>query len=427
MSVGIGIIGIGTVGSGCLEILQNHHDDFQKHYDVDIAIKRICSRSTKNAQLFGLESIFTSDYHEVINDPDIDIVVELVGGTEIAHSIVAGALKAGKHVVTANKALMATKGEEIFELAQQNNVEIMYEASVGGAIPIIGPLQHSLVSNEIQTIMGIVNGTTNYMLTRIAKDGMTYDEALKEAQEKGFAEADPSADVDGFDAAAKISILASIAFNARVNLSDVHTEGIRNISPVDLKNAHDMGYAVKLLALAHLNKDGIDVRVHPTMIPLSHQMAHVNGVDNAVYVTGDACGEAMFFGAGAGSLPAASAVMTDVIDMARRVKAGQVPGIASKSSESYDILDIEQLTSRYYIRFVVPDRIGILAKASHVFSSHDVSLRSVMQEGVNSREKVDLVIVTHRAIEANINKVLKELKECGDMLLDEPVVLRLEE
>lgn len=427
MAVKIALVGTGTVGGGCLDILDAHRDDFIRHYGVDLQLVRVCSRKGDTAAAHGLADIFTDDYREVVADPAVQLVVELVGGTGVAHDIVAEALKGGKSVVTANKALMATCGEELFALAEANGCELAFEASVGGGIPIIDPLKHSLIANGLSSVMGIVNGTTNYMLTRMAQEGLAYEEVLADAQQRGFAEADPSADVDGIDAAAKIAILASIAFNSRVTLDDVYAEGIRRITPVDLAAARDMGYAVKLLALARRTPRGIDVRVHPTMIPLAHQMAKVDGVFNAIYVVGDAVGEAMFFGEGAGAGPAASAVMGDVVDVARRLQQGVSPAVGCTCTDELPIVPIEDLSTRYYLRLTVPDRIGVLAAASQVFSDNDVSLRSVVQEGTSARDAVDLFFVTHTAVERNIRAALDELATRPDMLLAEPTVIRVEE
>ena len=427
MPVKIGLVGTGTVGGGCIDIIQKHRDDFKRHYGIDIELARVCSLDSAEAEAHGVGHLFTKDFNDILGDPEIDLVIELIGGTGVAHAIVTGALKAGKNVVTANKALMATAGEEIFHLADEAGVEIAFEASVGGGIPIIDPLKHSLISNEISSVLGIVNGTTNYMLTRMSEDGMPYDEVLAEAQAKGFAEADPTADVDGFDAAAKIAILASIAFNSRVVMSDVHNEGIRTIQPIDLATARDMGYAVKLLAIGHRLPEGIDVRVHPTMIPRTHQLAHVNGVDNAIYVTGDAVGETMFFGAGAGSGPAASAVMGDVLEVARHIQLGVPPIVGCTCTDQLPIVPMDNLETRYYIRLVVPDRTGVLACAAEVFAHHDVSLRSVMQEGTRERDAVNLIFVTHTACERNIRAALAELGAMDDMLQAEPTVIRVED
>lgn len=409
MAVKVGLVGTGTVGGGCLDILRNHKEEFKRHFGIDIELTRVCSRQPEVAEAYGLGDIFITDFHEVIEDPEVDLVIELIGGTTFAKEVVIGALQNGKSVVTANKALMASCGEEVMSLAEENGVEIAFEASVGGAIPIIVPLKHSLIANRIDSIMGIVNGTTNYMLTRMDEDGMSYEDALKEAQERGFAEADPTADVDGLDAAAKIAILASIAFNSRVTMNQVFTEGIRRISPVDLAMAHEMGYAVKLLAHAYRSDGGIDVRVHPTMIPESHQLATVNGVFNAIYTVGDAAGENMFFGEGAGAGPAASAVMGDVLEVARHLQMGIKPIVGCTCTDELPILSVEDLHTKYYIRFVVADRSGVLASAADIFAKYDVSVKTVTQRGNAARDDVDLVFVTHTAEERNVRKAIDDI------------------
>ncbi len=428
MAVKVGLVGTGTVGGGCLDILTNHREDFLHHYGIDLEIVRVCSRSREQARSHGVEDIFTTDYHDIINDPEIDLVIELIGGTGVAKSVIVEALQAGKHVVTANKAVMATAGEEILALAKERELEIAFEASVGGGIPIIQPLKHSLISNDITSIMGIVNGTTNYMLTRMGEDGMSYDEALAEAQEKGFAEADPTADVDGFDAAAKIAILASIAFNSHVTMNDVYTEGIRRISPVDLAMAQDMGYAVKLVAHARRTEQGVEVRVHPTMIPSTHQLSTVNGVFNAIYVVGDAVGETMFFGEGAGSGPAASAVMGDVLEVARHIQLGVKPILGCTCKDDLPILPIEDLSTKYYLRFLVADRPGVLAAASEIFAKYDVSVRSVTQRGVHNGSQVDLVFLTHTTQEGKMSKVIEEILSLDNVVLGGyPSVIRVQD
>lgn len=409
MAVKVGLVGTGTVGGGCLDILRNHKEEFKRHFGIDIELTRVCSRQPEVAESYGLSDIFTTDFHEVIEDPEVDLVIELIGGTTFAKEVVIGALQNGKSVVTANKALMASCGEEVMSLAEEKGVEIAFEASVGGAIPIIVPLKHSLIANRIDSIMGIVNGTTNYMLTRMDEDGMSYEDALKEAQERGFAEADPTADVDGLDAAAKIAILASIAFNSRVTMNQVFTEGIRRISPVDLAMAHEMGYAVKLLAHAYRSDGGIDVRVHPTMIPESHQLATVNGVFNAIYTVGDAAGENMFFGEGAGAGPAASAVMGDVLEVARHLQMGIKPIVGCTCTDELPILSVEDLHTKYYIRFVVADRSGVLASAADIFAKYNVSVKTVTQRGNAARDDVDLVFVTHTAEERNVRKAIDDI------------------
>lgn len=428
MAVKVGLVGTGTVGGGCLDILRNHKEEFKRHFGIDIELTRVCSRQPEVAESYGLSDIFTTDFHEVIEDPEVDLVIELIGGTTFAKEVVIGALQNGKSVVTANKALMASCGEEVMSLAEEKGVEIAFEASVGGAIPIIVPLKHSLIANRIDSIMGIVNGTTNYMLTRMDEDGMSYEDALKEAQERGFAEADPTADVDGLDAAAKIAILASIAFNSRVTMNQVFTEGIRRISPVDLAMAHEMGYAVKLLAHAYRSDGGIDVRVHPTMIPESHQLATVNGVFNAIYTVGDAAGENMFFGEGAGAGPAASAVMGDVLEVARHLQMGIKPIVGCTCTDELPILSVEDLHTKYYIRFVVADRSGVLASAADIFAKYDVSVKTVTQRGNAARDDVDLVFVTHTAEERNVRKAIDDILALeGVVTGGSPSVIRVQD
>ena len=426
MTVKIGLVGTGTVGGGCIDILQKHKQDFQRHLGVDVELVRVCSRNPEQAAAHNVADIFTPDYRDIVNDPKIDIVVELIGGTTVARNVVLEALAAGKNVVTANKALMATHGQEVLDTAAAAGKEVAFEASVGGGIPIIDPLKHSLIANEIGTVMGIVNGTTNYMLTRMADNGLSYEDALAEAQQKGFAEADPTADVGGFDAAAKIAILASIAFNSRVTLADVYTSGISQISPVDLEAARGMGYVVKLLAIAHRTPKGIDVRVHPTMIPATHQLATVNGVYNAIYVVGDAVGETMFFGAGAGSGPAASAVMGDVLEVARHVQQGVGPLVGCTCTDQLPILPVDELQMKYYIRFTVSDKLGVLAAMAGIFAQYNVSVHSVVQHS-KKESTVDVVYVTHVAKESDIKAVIEEIAGLDDVLQGPPSLIRVEE
>lgn len=405
-----GLIGLGTVGTGVFEILQNHREDFRRRAGVDIELVRFADRNTERFSGLGLDpSQCTDDAFAVATADDVDVVIELIGGTGVAREVVLAALRAGKAVVTANKALMATNGEEVMEAAEAAAVDIRFEASVGGGIPIIGPLKHSLTSNEITRVMGIVNGTTNYMLTRMAQNGLDYETALAEAQERGFAEADPTADVDGYDAAAKIAILASIAFNSRVVLDQVPAEGIRSLAPADIEYAAEIGCAIKLLAIANRTEAGIDIRVHPTMIPKAHPLASVNGVYNAIYVVGDAVGETMFFGEGAGSLPAASAVVGDLVEVARNLQTGCPPLVGCTCTEHHPVLDIATLRSRYYIRLLVADKPGVLASTAKVFGDHGVSLGSVIQRAAEGTETAELVYVTHSALEADVRSALKEI------------------
>jgi len=409
-TIRVGLIGLGTVGSGVIEILARHREDFRRRAGVDVELVRFADRNEARFADLGLvPAQCTTDAFAVTTDPEVDVVIELIGGTGIAREVVLSALTAGKTVVTANKALMATSGEEVMAAAEAAGVEIRFEASVGGGIPIIEPLKHSLTSNEITRVMGIVNGTTNYMLTRMAENGLDYDTALLEAQQRGFAEADPSADVDGLDAAAKIAILASIAFNSRVTLDQVPAEGIRQISPVDIEYASEIGATIKLLALANRTEDGIDVRVHPTMIPKGHPLAGVNGVYNAIYVVGDAVGETMFFGEGAGSLPAASAVVGDVVEAARNLQSSCTALVGCTCTEHHPVLDIAGLTTRYYMRLIVADKPGVLAATAKLFGDNGVSLESVIQRPAEDGTTAELVYVTHTARESDVRSALAQI------------------
>lgn len=409
-TINVGLIGLGTVGSGVVEILRRHGSQYATRAGVDVALVRCADRDATRAEALGIPpERFSTDAGDVVSDPSIDIVIELIGGTGVARDVVLDALASGKSVVTANKALMATHGREVMDAAAAHGVDIFFEASVGGGIPIIGPLKHSLVSNEIQAVYGIVNGTTNYMLTRMAEDGLEYDSALAEAQARGFAEADPTADVDGLDAAAKIAILASIAFNSRVVFSDVPAEGIRAITPEDIAYAAEMGYAIKLVAIARRTGGGIDVRVHPTMIRADHPLAKVGGVYNAIYVVGDAVGETMFFGEGAGSLPAASAVVGDVIEAARLIRSGCTGLVGCTCTEHLPVRDMAELETSYYVRLHVKDEPGVLATIAGIFGAHGVSLASVIQKRTDESGHAEIVWVTHRAAERSVQVALREI------------------
>jgi len=426
-TVRVGLIGLGTVGSGVVEILRRHREDFRRRAGVDIELTRFADRNTERFAELGLDpSACTTDAFAVASDAEVDVVIELIGGTGVARDVVLSALKAGKSVVTANKALLASNGEEVMEAAEAAGVDIRFEASVGGGIPIIEPLKHSLTSNEISRVMGIVNGTTNYMLTRMAENGLDYATALAEAQERGFAEADPTADVDGYDAAAKIAILSSIAFNSRVTLDQVPAEGIRSLAPADIEYAREIGCAIKLLAIANRTDAGIDIRVHPTMIPAGHPLASVNGVYNAIYVVGDAVGETMFFGEGAGSLPAASAIVGDLVEVARNIQLDCAPLVGCTCTEHHPVRDIATLETRYYIRLLVADKPGVLAATAKVFGDHGVSLASVIQRAAEEGETAELVYVTHRALEADVRASLAEI-EAHDSVLEFSALVRVED
>jgi homoserine dehydrogenase len=419
----VGIIGLGTVGSGVVRILQAHHNDFLRDQGVDIVLAGCASTNPQTAIELGVEDIFTTDGFELISNPEIDVIIELVGGIGVASAFVRAALEAGKRVVTANKAIMATSGHELLELAGAKGVELAFEASVGGGIPIIGALRNSLIGNQIESVVGIVNGTTNYMLTQMTQNGSDYATVLKEAQDKGYAEANPAADVDGDDAAAKIAILTTLAFNTEVVLDQVHTEGITALEPLDLANATQMGYVIKLLAIANRTPQGIDMRVHPTMLPKSHVLSSVNGVFNAIFVVGDSVGETMFYGEGAGAGAAASAVVGDLIEVAQHISYDFKRPYIRFGTEQLPLKPISDIVNRYYLRLPVPDKSGVVATTSQAFALNKVSIFSVMQSP-GEEGTADLIYVTHPTREGDLKAVLAAIKESG-VLLGNPVLVRI--
>ena len=421
--INIGLIGIGTVGGGVAQIIEKHHDAILRHQGVDLRLITCSSLDRQQAIDLGIEDIFVDDASDVINNPDVDIVIELIGGTGVAKKFVLEALNAKKHVVTANKALLAACWTEIMEAADANGVSIMFGTSVGGGIPIIGPLNHSLTGNEISSVLGIVNGTTNYMLTRMLEGGIDYSTALREAQQNGFAEANPSADVDGFDAAAKIAILASIAFNSVVTINDVPTEGITKITPADMKFATEMGYKIKLLAIANRKPAGVEVRVHPAMVPTSHPLASVDGVFNAIYVVGDFVGETMFYGEGAGRGAAASAIVGDVIETAKLLTDGIETFRHPVCDDNLPIIPISELSTQYYIRIPVIDQPGVFATIADIFAQQKISIKSVVQRGGDGRT-TDLVVVTHTARESSVQAAIAKVMET-EVIVSEPQIIRL--
>lgn len=426
-TVKVGLVGLGTVGSGVARIVERHREHFRSRAGVDIDIVLFADKDPSRAEALGIpRDKFTEDAFEVVRRPDVDIVVELIGGTGVAKDVVLEALRAGKSVVTANKALMASSGREVLDAAAASGVDIAFEAAVGGGIPIIGPLKHSLVSNEISSVVGIVNGTTNFILSRMAKEGMDFEEALAEAQARGYAEADPTADVDAHDSAAKIAVLASIAFNSRVTFDQVPMEGIRDIKPIDIDYAREMGYTIKLLAIARRTDDGIDIRTHPTMIPASHPLASVDDVYNAIYVVGDSVGQTMFFGEGAGSGPAASAVVGDVIEVARHVEGGCLGLVGCTCTEELPVRDMSELSTRYYLRLRVLDRPGVLAATSEVLGRHQVSIASVIQKETYESGEAQIVFLTYQAEEAAVRTALEEIAGL-DVVTGIGAVIRVEE
>ncbi len=403
-TVGIGVIGLGTVGGGVVRLLQRHKEHYQASYGVDLQLVRACARTASRAEELGLApGVFTTDWR--------------VGGDHPSTEIVEAAFAAGKHVVTANKSMLAHDMGRMAGLAHDAGVQLKCEAAAAGGIPIVEALERSFAGNEVLTIAGIVNGTTNYMLTRMEREGLSFDEVLADAQRLGYAEADPTADVDGWDAAAKMAILATIGFNTRVTLEDVATvEGIRSVTPEDIAFARQFGYRVKLLGVARKTPSGLDVRVHPAMIPERHQLASVEGVFNAVYVVGDAVGETMLYGAGAGSFPTASAVMGDILSLATPLAHGERPSTeAAPYARVLPMRSMDDLHDRYFVRLSLEDRPGILGEVAAVFAAHGVSLANVSQPTPAPGESTTLIVVTHLAREADVRAACSEIERLPDV------------
>ena len=409
--INVGLLGAGTVGGGVIHVLERNAADIEKKVGMPIRITKVFGREADQlAAVYGDGYFYTANADDILEDPEIDIVVELLGRENPAKEFIAKAFKNGKSVVTANKDVLAKYGAELFPLAEAANRDFMFEASVAGGIPILQTMKTSLAANKFSSIMGIVNGTTNYMLTKMSQEHMDYDEVLKEAQAMGYAESDPTADVGGLDAARKAVILASIAFNTRVSLDDVQIEGIQNIGIQDIKYAEKLGYVIKLLAIAKNDpENGISICVRPTMLPKSHPLASVNDVFNAIFVTGDALGEAMFMGRGAGRYPTASAVCGDIIDAARNLIHNEGNRVNCTCFEEKHMCSIEKMCAPCYIRMEVNDQPGALAAIAAAFGAQSVSLHSVVQRtGANG--SAELVFITHSVSEYNLQMALQILK-----------------
>lgn len=407
MAIGIGVLGSGIVGGALLRRLIDDRQALGARTGLDLEVRKVAIRSPEKTRSFPIPAhLVTTNPEEVVNDPGVQLVVEVMGGLEPAGELVQTALRSGKAVVTANKELMAARGSELLDEAAKTGVSLLFEASVGGGIPIIRPLTETLAGEPLTRVMGIVNGTTNYLLTRMTEDGVAFADALAEAQAKGFAEADPTADVTGADAVAKAAILASLAFGTVVGPSDVYREGIENVQAADVRYAFDLGYVLKLLAIADKGEDGITVRVHPTLVPAAHPLAAVRGASNAVYVQGPEVGELLFSGPGAGGSPTATAVLGDVIDAARELMAGPrvTPRVRFGPGR---VRPFEESTTKWYMRLRVIDAPGVLAAIAGAFGDAGVSLKSVWQEG--RQDEATLLVITHDAVESSLRAAVRSL------------------
>ncbi|WP_017316739.1 homoserine dehydrogenase [Mastigocladopsis repens] len=417
MGVKLGILGLGTVGTGTVQLLQDR--GFRHPLLQEVEIYRVGVRSPDKLRAVTLpKSVLTTNLEAIVTDPEVDIVVEVIGGLEPARSLILKAIKSGKHVVTANKAAISRFGDEIFSAANQAGVYVMLEAAVGGGIPVIQPLKQSLSVNRIHTVTGIVNGTTNYILTRMQTEGSNFSDVLADAQRLGYAEADPTADVDGLDAADKIAILASLAFSGRIKLEDVYCEGIRQVSKTDIAYAEKLGFVIKLLAIAKRatlspsSPPPISVRVHPTLVPKTHPLASINDVNNAILIEGEPIGQVMFFGPGAGAGATASAVSSDILNLVAVLKnstAAPNPLLACGHQDYCQIVPIAELVTRFYARFLTKDQPGVIGKLGTCFGNHGVSLESIVQTGFQG-ELAEIVVVTHDVPEGGFRQALTEIR-----------------
>ncbi|MBA4417480.1 MAG: homoserine dehydrogenase [Syntrophus sp. (in: bacteria)] len=425
--IGIGIIGLGTVGIGAYKILREHRSLIYQRTGVDLDVVKIADVDIERDRGIPLEKgLLTQNALEVINDDRVDIVVELMGGVHTAFDYIAQALKKKKWVVTANKALLAERGDEIFRLVEEEGCEIGFEASVCGGIPVIRAIRDGLVGNRIDYILGILNGTCNYILTRMTEEGISFDAILKDAQRLGFAESDPTLDIEGIDAAHKLCILIRLAFHYPLQMKDIVTEGISKIESIDIEFAKEFGYTIKLLGVGKEENGLIDARVVPAMIPVRHPMSTVNGVFNAVYVVGDKVGPTLYYGRGAGSDPTGSAVVSDIVDMACRLIAKSPRTALSLHKGNRRMRTDEESSFPYYMRFTVEDRPGVLSRISGILAEYRISISSVIQKGREEVGHVPLVIVTHEAIEKDLKRAKEEISKLP-FVKGESVHIRIEE
>ena len=434
--INVGIIGFGTVGTGTAKILLENKDVISQRTGFDINLKKIADLDIKKSRGIKLpEGILTANADDILNDPEINIVIELIGGIHPAKELILKAIRNKKHVVTANKALIATEGNEILAEAEKHGVEIGFEASVAGGIPIIKIIKEGLVANRILAVYGIINGTSNYILTKMTDEGIEFSDALKEAQRLGYAEADPTYDIEGIDSAHKLAILASLAYDIPLSFNDVYKEGITRITSQDIGFAGELGYKIKLLAIAKASDNKVELRVHPTMVPKDYLISKVDGVFNAIYVQGDAVGDTLYYGRGAGDMPTGSAVVSDVVDIGRRImiqdtgyriqdKKYRASCIVHHAS-SIKIKKIEDIEAMYYFRFTAFDKPGVLSNISGVLGSYNISITSVIQKGRRLGEAVPLIVLTHTAKEKDVIKAVAEIDRLS-VVADKTLYIRVE-
>jgi len=426
-SIAVGMVGFGTVGAGVAKILLDNAALIRRRVGVPVELVRIADLdTTRDRGVLLPPGVLTADLRQVLDDPSIDIVLELIGGYDAAKRLILEAVAKGKQVVTANKALLAVHGEEIFEAASRRRVDLGFEASVGGGIPVIRALTQGLAGNTLLSMYGIINGTSNYILSRMTREGQRFDTVLADAQKAGYAEADPTFDVAGIDSAHKLTIMVTLAYGSPVNFKEIFTEGITHLTPLDIAYAHEFGYTIKLLGIAKLHENDVEARVHPTMIPSDSPVAGVDGVYNAIQLVGDAVGDIVLYGQGAGSLPTGSAVVSDVIDIARNLlsgASGRVPAASFQRDQRRPlrIRPMEEITSLYYLRFMVVDRPGVLSQIAGVLGTHGISISSVIQKGRKEGQTVPVVIMTHAAREREVQTALQDINRMS--FISEPTTL----
>jgi len=428
----IGIVGFGTVGTGVIKILRNNKALIENRLGTPIEIKKIVDLDIKSDRGVRLrKGLLSKNVKDIINDPSIDLIVELIGGVQAARSILLDAIKQGKHIVTANKALLASHGLELLNAAHKGGVDIGFEGSVAGGIPIIGALKEGLTGNRISCILGILNGTANYILSKMTDEGGKFSDILQEAKKQGYAESDPTLDVEGLDTTHKLSILRSIAYGTVNSFEDIYTEGISHIEPIDIEFARELGYRIKLLAIAREIDSQVEARVHPTLIPHDHLLSKVDGTYNAIFIDGNAVGPSMFYGKGAGMMPAASAVVSDIIDISRNIISGisqRIPLFSYQKDhlKKIAIKNIQEVETRYYLRFTVFDRPGVLSKISGILGKHKISIHSVIQKGRRTKGTVSIFLLTHQAREESIRKALHEIDRLS-VAQEKTMLIRIED
>ncbi|MDL2285929.1 homoserine dehydrogenase [Desulfococcaceae bacterium OttesenSCG-928-F15] len=428
----LGLIGCGTVGEGVARILLEQKQLLRDRLGLGLHLKKVADLDTEKKRSVSFEKgVLTRNADEILHDPEIQIVLEMVGGTGFAREAIEKALAAGKHVVTANKKLLALHGNELFSEAAAKGLTIAFEASVGGCMPIIKTLRETLVGNRIAGMTGILNGTCNYILSEITRLGLSFEEALAQAQAKGFAEADPSLDIEGFDAAHKLAIIAAMAYGIKINFEDIYVEGISRIEPMDILYANQFGYRIKLLAITKSHEDGIEARVHPAMIPEDSLLSQVGGSHNAISVFGDSVGDMMLYGYGAGMMPTASAVISDIADIARDLETKNTPRIPALGYQQtlireIPLLPISEIRTHYYFRIAAADRPGVLSRISGILARYNISIMSVHQKERHVSDAVPLIFMTHKAKEADVRKALAEIEELAEVRR-KPILIRIED